>query len=175
MGITWDPIESIPALKGEALYITAGHPDHWLSCVKGEPIINGQIKSTHTNQVSAVVSHTCSPQAPAGLIITNDNANGGISITGTVNEILVTPTDITYSLDGAVNNSSEEAIPEGGILTHYVPGQTERILFTVSVKVIWTHIPDVTPIQTEYNKDWKIGLYNRWVAEKNTVLSLIER
>jgi len=136
-------------------------------------VITGHISSTHTNQNYCVsVVHTISPAAPSDLIIYDNVATGGIDVSGTVLNVLLTP--INIDLNTIDNNQLSVAVlsPKvpGEILTHYTPLPTPSESFTITTTVTWNH--DVN-IDTVYVQNWILTIYNSWAADRAAVLSLV--
>ena len=179
MGITWNPLTPVgtsgPSKKGSPNAIGNG-TDHWLTCEKGVAIgsvPDTWVQTTHTGQVSAVVSHVCNPPAPPGLIITDDPAIGGIKVSGTVTDIMNTSKNVDYSKSEQITNISSLGKPADGIMTHYTPLPTDRIVYTITITVVW-HWTNVVynDSTTTYTADYKIAIYNNWNIEKSDVNGL---
>lgn len=158
MGITWTPPSATPGHSGTAS-CTAGAAAEWLSVCKSE-VISGHISSTHTDQVSCAVTHTCSPAAPPGLIITDNSGTGGIDVSGIVTDIMNTPELVSRT---------------SGILTHYDVESLDKVSYTITVTATWTHSPSGNNTVTPYTRNHILTIYNNWTAEKVHTLYLLSQ
>ncbi len=156
MSITWTPSSATPGHSGSASCVN-GAAAEWLSVCKGESI-SGHISSTHTDPVSCAVTHTCTPPAPPGLIITDNNGTGGIDVSGIVTNLMNTPE--------AVSRTS-------GILTHYDVESLDRVSYNINVTATWTHSPSGNNTVTPYSRTHVLTIYNNWLAEKVHTLYLL--
>lgn len=170
------PTQRSTGIKGSAS-MTSGsvvQPISWLDAQKGETIINNTISTVWDNQPIQCqsVSHTVSPALPAGISIANNIGIGGIVVTGSSSNLLITTLNNNY-VDpyGNKGKISSLTLPTNTLLTHYTPLSTKYNDYVISITVVWEFNYDNNQSGSD-QQTYILRLWNNWIQEEVDVKSL---
>jgi hypothetical protein len=149
-------------------------PISWLDAQKGENIINGTISTVWDFEPirCTSVTHTISPELPAGISIVDDIGIAGIIVSGMSNSLLTTIINNNYTdIYGNKEVELSNNLPKNSMLTHYTPLLTKYNDYIITVIVEWEYnyfFPTISKDQS----DWILRIWNNWITEKNDVKEL---